>query len=88
MNVWFQVSTYEIIFSIPNENNENLVNQLKFVIIIAKYFIYKHKKVGKALHVYEFLLEMKNRVAMKKTVDDELRGKTFSKKWAELYEAL
>ena len=87
MNVWFEVGTYEIIFGIPNENNENTVNQLNFFIIIAKYFI-KHKKAGKALHVYEFLLELKNRVAMKKIVEDELSETTFNKKWAELHDVL
>ena len=56
-------------FGIPDEN---IVNQLNLFVIIAKYFIYKHKKAGTALHVYEFLLEMKNKLAMKKTVEDEL----------------
>ena len=66
MNVWFEVGTYEILFGIPNENDENIVHQLNFVIIIAKYYVYKHKKAGTALHVYEFILELKNRLVMKK----------------------
>jgi hypothetical protein len=88
MCVWFEVGTYEIIFGIPNENDESIVNQLNYFIIVAKYYIYKHKKANTALHVYEFLLELKNRIEMKKAILDELIGGKFQTKWKEIYEAL
>ena len=43
MKVWFEVGTYEIIFGIPNERDENIINQLNFFILVAKYYIYKCK---------------------------------------------
>ena len=34
--LWFQVDTYEILFGIPNERGELAVNQLNYMILIAK----------------------------------------------------
>jgi hypothetical protein len=77
MNVWFEVGTYEIVFGIPNENDESIVNQLNYFIIIAKYYVYKTKKAGKALEVYEFMLDLKKRLAMKKLTVANVAEKTF-----------
>jgi hypothetical protein len=41
MNIWFEVGTYEIVFGIPNDMGEQIVNQLNCFIIVAKYYIYK-----------------------------------------------
>jgi hypothetical protein len=49
MNVWFEVGTYEIVFGIPNVNDENIVNQLNYFINNVKYYVYRTKKAGKAL---------------------------------------
>jgi hypothetical protein len=42
--VWFQVDTYELLFGVPNEKNEPIVNQINFIILYGKYYIYKNKK--------------------------------------------
>ena len=36
IKMWFQVDTYEIIFGIPNERNETIVNQLNYIILLGK----------------------------------------------------
>ena len=59
---WFHVDTYEILFGIPNEGNEIIINQLNYVILMAKYYIYCQKQKNKTLDVYEFLLDCKNRL--------------------------
>jgi hypothetical protein len=87
MNVWFEVGTYEIIFGIPNENDESIVNQLNYFIIIAKYYVYKTKKADKALEVYEFMLDLKNRLAMKKILVANDAEKKFMIRWNEIYDA-
>jgi hypothetical protein len=40
IKTWFQVETYEIIFGIPNERSETIVNQLNYIILLGKYYIY------------------------------------------------
>jgi hypothetical protein len=49
MQVWFQVDLYEIIFGIPNEFNEAIVNQINYVILYAKYYIYTEIRKKKNL---------------------------------------
>jgi hypothetical protein len=44
IKTWFQVDTYEIIFGIPNERSEIIVNQLNYIILLGKYFIYKKRR--------------------------------------------
>jgi hypothetical protein len=84
MEVWFEVGTYELLFGIPNENDEDLVNQLNFFIMIAKYYVYKNKKAAKALDAFEVLAEIKNRLEMKLTLLDENNEPKFKRKWAQL----
>ena len=88
MKVWFEVGTYEIIFGIPNEFNEHIINQLNFYIMVSKYYIYKCKKAASETDVYEFLLEIKNRLSMKKEITDVDKLKDFEKKWGELASCL
>ena len=37
MNIWFEVGTYEIVFGIPNDLDEQIIYQLHFFIIVATY---------------------------------------------------
>jgi hypothetical protein len=84
--MWFEVGTYEIIFGIPNDLDENIINQLNFFIIVTKYYIYKSKKAASAMDPFEFLLEIKNRLIMKKELTDVDKYKQFVNRWGELAE--
>ena len=77
---------YELLFGIPNENEEVFVNQYNFVILHAKYYIYYNKKRQKPLDLYEFLLSIKHELILKKTVC-QMHNKMhiFDKTWGELY---
>jgi hypothetical protein len=79
-------STYEIIFGIPNDFDENIINQLNFYIIVANYYIYKLKKAASAMDTFEFLLEIKNQLIMKKNIIDVEKHQQFALKWGELAE--
>ena len=87
MKVWFEVGTYEILFGIPNENDESLVNQLNYFIMNAKYYVYKRKKAGKDLLNFEFLIEVKKRLLMRQETLVDSSGKANKTQWNELYEA-
>jgi hypothetical protein len=88
MKIWFEVGTYEIVFGIPNDLSEHIVNQLNFFIIVAKYYIYKCKKTASYMHVYELLLEVKQRIIMKREFKYETDQKQFNARWGELAECL
>jgi exonuclease III len=87
--VRFQVETYELIFGIPNEFNEHLVNQINFIILYGKYYIYRNKKNNKALDLYEFLLDCKNQMEIKQEIMfGNGEYEKFETKWGELNEYL
>jgi hypothetical protein len=89
LEVWFQVDTYEIIFGIPNEFNEPIVNQINFIILYGKYYVYRNKKKNKAMHLYEFLLDCKNQLEIKKEIMlSKGKEQGFQKEWGELYTCL
>jgi hypothetical protein len=89
MQVWFQVELYEIIFGIPNEFNETIVNQINYVILYAKYYIYRNKKKNKPMHLYEFLLECKNQLEIKREImASQNKQKRFEHEWADIYNCL
>ena len=62
----FPVDTYDIILGLPNENEDLLLTQLNYVILTAKYYIYKTKKKGKSLDLYLFLIDCKSSIEQKK----------------------
>ena len=57
LEVNFTIQTYKIIFGIPNEREEAIVNQINYVILYGKYYIYANKKKNMKLELFEFLLE-------------------------------
>ena len=86
---WFHVDTYEILFGIPNERNETIINQLNYIILIAKYYIYIQKQKNMLLDLYEFLLECKNRLNIKEEIMSAAgKLETFQEQWGRLSESL
>ena len=61
------VDTSEILFGIPNERDEPIVNQLNVVILYGKYHVYRCKKdkVHIHLHTHAFLLECHKQILLK-----------------------
>jgi hypothetical protein len=95
LKVWLQVETHEVLFGIPNERNEPIINQINFLILYGKYYIYKCKKKGTPLQLYELLLECKNQLIIKHEIETSAgvsqqinRSNKFKKDWGELYECL
>jgi hypothetical protein len=89
METWFEINTYEIIFGVPNEFNEPIVNQINFIILYGKYYIYRNKKKNLPLHLYEFLLECKNQMEIKyEIMSSKTQLKRFETEWGDLYKCL
>jgi hypothetical protein len=92
LKVWLQVDLHEILFGVPNERNEPIINQINFLILYGKYYIYKGKKALNTLHLYEFLLECKKQMIIKKDSETNTgqpeQVDKFERNWGELYECL
>ena len=83
------LSILEILFGIPNENEEHILDIYNLVILYAKYYIYVSKKKEKKLDLYDYLLDLKNEMHLKKTFYTECNKiQQFDKKWGELYDNL
>jgi hypothetical protein len=85
------VDTYDIIFGLPNPNEEPLIIQLNYVMLLAKYYIYVAKKKGKTLDLYLFLIECKRSLQQKNmimTIVNDKQNKKFSRTWEPLLECM
>jgi hypothetical protein len=83
------ITALEIIFGIPNENNDHEINLLNTIILYGKYYIYTLKKQKKDLTLYDFLLTVKQELKFKKSYYYEHnRPQTYLRKWAELEDKL
>ena len=60
--IFIQTFTYEILFGVPNERDETTINQLNYIIMIGKHYIYCRKQKDKSLDMDQFLLKCKNRI--------------------------
>ena len=84
--LYFFVDVYEIIFGIPNENKNPVINHLNFIILSGKYYIYTCKKCEKPLDLFEFLLDCKSRLNTKYDIMQLKNPQKFDKYWRELYD--
>jgi hypothetical protein len=88
-NFSIPITVLEIIFGIPNENNDQVINLLNTVILYGKYYIYTLKKQKKEPTLYEFLLTLKQELTLKKAYYyEQNRPQIYQRKWAELEEKL
>jgi hypothetical protein len=66
--VWFEVGLCEDIFSITNELDKNIVNQMNYFILIAKVYIYNCRKAETNAAVYDFLIKSLHSVSIQVTL--------------------
>ena len=83
------ISSLEVIFGLPNENKDSAIHIYNLVILYAKNYIYVNKKKSKNLSLYEFQLQLKQELKLKKNLAKEHHKiKNFYLKWGELYNQL
>ena len=87
-NTNFALGTYDLIFGLPNEENDRILNQFNFILLYARYQIYIQKQAGRdKLHLYEFLVSVKRRMKlMLNTAIEREREKKFRENWSVLLE--
>ena len=85
----FPVDTYDILFGIPNPNNDITILHMNYLILHAMYYIYITKKRNNTPELYEFLIETKNSLnIMQSNMETKGLHKRFSKQWAPLLELM
>ena len=77
------ILTDEIIFDLPNDNDEQIITFYDYVILHTKYYIYIYKK-GLDLFLYKVLLNIKYDIILKKDYYTTIDKNKSSKKWEEL----
>lgn len=89
MKVNMPIDTYDILFGLENENQDNTINQLNFIFLHGTYYVYTCKRKKKTLDTYNFLIDCKNKIILEQqiAIKNEQEGK-FEKKWGTLMEIL
>ena len=73
----------------PNYDNSNVIMNLKFVILFAKYFIYDYKKNDKPVDFYNFQVKLKTRMVIEEYRSELYNRKLeFLVKWSLLSDSL
>jgi hypothetical protein len=88
MKVIFRLDTYEILFGIPNDEKDPTINQFNFILMMARFYIYRCKKAGfeTEMNIHEFLLECKKHLRLEEIIMAEKNlTEKFKKTWEELY---
>jgi hypothetical protein len=84
-----QITSLEIIFGLPNENKDNMIHIYNLVILYAKHYIYTNKKKDKPLSLYEFQVQLKRELKLKKEyAKQQQKVDKFNLNWGELYDNL
>jgi hypothetical protein len=87
MKVRFDIFLYEYIFGIPNDEKDVVINQLNFLLLMGRYYIYVCKQKEVEMELFNFLLDCKRRLLIERetrAVANEIDR--FTKLWSELLE--
>jgi hypothetical protein len=78
-----------MLLGIPNDEQDPIINQFNFILLMARSHIYKNKKAGNQLDVYKLLMECKNHLNLEEQImAAKNHSKEFNNKWQELHEKL
>jgi hypothetical protein len=86
----FTVGIYDLLFGLPNEAKDKIIHQFNFLLLLCRFYIYKNKQASNnKLHVYEALMEVKNRMdVMHHIALENNREKLFLDNWSELFSGI
>jgi hypothetical protein len=89
LKVIFRLETYEILFGIPNDERDTIINQFNFILLMGRHHIYKRKKAGQKPDLYILLVDCKNHLMLEhKIMAEKSESDKLKKKWNKLYENL
>jgi hypothetical protein len=85
----FPVDTYDIIFGIPNPNEDLTISHMNYLILHALYYIYVTKIKKNTPKLYEYILEVKRNLnILQINMESKGQQKRFGIKWAPLADIL
>ena len=83
------LTVLEVIFGIPNENNDNAIRLYNYVILYTKRYIYTTKKQQKDPQLFPLILMIKQELKLKAAAYTENKQlHKFNRLWGELYDNL
>ena len=85
MKMSFPVDTYEVIFGIPNPNNDVTIMQLNYMLLQATYYIYVGRQRSAKADLYEYLMICKKELRI---CQINLTAKGQEAKYASIWEPL
>ena len=89
LRVFQFVINFTPLLGIPNYDNSNVIMNLNFVILFAKYFIYDCKKNDKPVDFYHFQVKLKTRMVIEEYRSELYNRKLdFLVKWSVLSDSL
>jgi hypothetical protein len=88
-NTNIPLETYEILFGLPNDEKDPILNQLNFILQMGRYYIYKCNMASQDLNVTEFLLMCKENLTLEYKIKQKNDKQTsYIKKWTPLLQLL
>jgi hypothetical protein len=89
IKVIFRLGIYEMLFGIPNDENDQIINQFNYILLMARYYIYVSKKKGEDLDMYKFLVQCKNQLDLEqKILSANKDSANFYRNYTKVYENL
>jgi hypothetical protein len=81
----FPLYTYETLFGMHNEQEDIVLKQFHYVLLMGNYFVYRKKKAKEEIELYEFLRECKQDLKCKEiSMIAAGKEKEFEKTWLSL----
>jgi hypothetical protein len=85
----FPIDTYDILFGIPNPNNDIIIYHMNYLILHALYYIYVTKITSKTPKLFEYVLVAKRNLDMLKTnMENKGLQKKYNARWAPLADSI
>jgi hypothetical protein len=80
---------YDIVFGVMNPFNDTMIEALNYCILLGKMFISTQKKAKKDCFIYNYQIELKQRLELEKFICvEKAQEKKFTKRWSSIYENL
>ena len=87
--VYIQLTTFDIIFGLPNENKDMVIDVLNYCILFAKHYVYYRKINDFEISFALFLKRLKNRIEVERYIIVSQKNiNVFNEKWNILYTSL
>jgi hypothetical protein len=88
-NISIPLQTYEILFGLPNDEKDPILNQLNYILQMTRYYIYKSKMSKQEMTLIQLLLMCRDNITLEYKIKQNCgTQQTYTKKWTPLIQAV